>query len=44
MTGFCLPRQTLLERGPAQIRFAQETLGVGGKGVAVFLAAKQIKP
>src|SRR5258708_17153667 len=39
-----LLRQTLLELRPALVRLAQKALGIGGKGIPVFLAAEQIKP
>ena len=39
-----LLRQILLQLRPAQVRLPQEARGIGGKGIAVFLAAEQIKP
>src|ERR1700761_3629046 len=39
-----LLRQLLLQLRPARIGFAQHVRRIGGKGVAVLLAAEQIKP
>src|ERR1700676_1001101 len=44
MTARNLLRQTLLQPWPARIRVPLQALRIGGKGVAVLLAAEQIEP
>src|SRR3977135_3880959 len=39
-----LARQALLQPRPAHIGIPQEAPGLGGEGIAVFLAAEQVKP
>ena len=44
MTRYKLLRQIALQLRPARVGFPQDPLGIGGEGIAVFLAAKQIEP